>query len=178
MVLDVFVLVCLAIAIVKGYRKGLLIALFSFVAIVVGAAAALQLSGKAAHYLAPAVPALHQWIPLIAFLLVFLAVVILVKLIAKLLEETLKWSMLGWVNKLGGILFYSLLYLMLISIGLFYADKMGVISAPAKAETISYPLLHPFAPVIMNNLGKIIPIFSDLFGQIEKGFEQLGKELP
>ena len=178
MALDVIVLVCLAIAIVKGYKKGLIIALFSFVALVAGAAAALQLSGKATQYLAPAVPSLHQWIPLIAFMLVFLSLAIVVRLIAKLLEETLKWSMLGWVNKLGGILFYSLLYLMLISIGLFYADKMGVISAPTKAAAISYPLLQPLAPIIMDNLGKIVPIFGNLFGQIEHAFEQLGKELP
>lgn len=178
MALDVFVLVCLAIAIVKGYRKGLIIALFSFIALVVGAAAALQLSGKAAQYLAPAVPSLHQWIPLIAFLLVFLSVAIVVRLLAKLLEETLKWSMLGWMNKLGGILFYSLLYLVLISIGLFYADKMGVISAPTKAAATSYPILQPLAPVIMDNLGKIVPVFGDLFGQIEQSFEQLGKEIP
>jgi membrane protein required for colicin V production len=180
MVIDLWVVLLLVLAAIKGFRKGLVVGLFSLLAIVVGAAAALKLSSKAATYLGQTFPAMAQsaWVPLVAFLLVFLLAVVLVRLVAQLIEESLEWGLLGWVNKLGGIIFFTILYLMVASIGLFYADKLGFLSAATASQSASYPLLKPLAPAIMNGLGAVIPLFKDLFEQLEDVFEQIGKSLP
>ncbi|MCU0394432.1 MAG: CvpA family protein [Chitinophagaceae bacterium] len=172
MAIDIVVMALLALAIFKGIRKGLVVALFSWVAIVVGAAAALKLSGKAGAWMAAAMPSLAKWIPLLAFVGVFIAVILLVRLLAKLLEETLEWTMLGWANKLGGILFFALLYLMVASIALFYLDKLALLSSTARNTSVTYPLLQPLAPAIMEGLGKLIPLFKDLFTDLEAVLEQ------
>jgi len=104
MTIDIIALVVLAIAVWKGLQKGLIVGLFSFIGIFVGAAAALKLSGMAGQYLLAHFPNLGPWVPLLSFILVFAGVVILVRIIAAFIEKTLEWSMMGWANKLGGIL--------------------------------------------------------------------------
>jgi len=173
--IDIFVLALLAIAVFKGWQKGLVVGLFSLLAIVIGAAAALKLSGVAGAYMIDAFPALAKWIPFLSFILVFVLVIIAVKLIAKFIEETLEWTMLGWLNKIGGILFFSLLYMLVASIVLFYLNKLGFISDTAKHDSKTYAILAPLAPTIMDGLGKLIPIFKDLFGELEKAFESVAE---
>ncbi|HSC54433.1 MAG TPA: CvpA family protein [Phnomibacter sp.] len=176
--IDIFVLALLAMAVIAGLRKGFVVGLFSLLAFVIGAAAALKLSGLAGAHLAEAFPGLKNWIPIVSFILVFVVVVIATRLLAKLIEETLEWTMLGWLNKLGGVLFFSLLYMLLASILLFYADKMGMLSAETKAGSQTYSMLAPLAPTIMEGLGKLIPIFKDLFAGLERAFENVANASP
>ena len=164
--IDIFVLAMLVIAVFKGWQKGLVVGLFSLLAIVVGAAAALKLSGLAGAYITDAFPNLGKWIPFLSFILVFVLVIIAVRLLAKFIEETLEWTMLGWLNKLGGIFFFSLLYMLVVSIVLFYLQKLGFISQEAIATSKTYGILAPLAPTIMDGVGKLMPIFKDLFGEL------------
>jgi membrane protein required for colicin V production len=176
--IDITILVLLALAMFNGFKKGLVVALFSLLALIVGAAAALKLSGVAAAWLMKTAPEVGKWVPLLAFLLVFVAAVIVVRLVAKLIEEALEWTMLGWANKLGGVVFYALLYMMVASIGLFYLDKLGFLSAEVKSTSVTYSGLQPLAPTIMKWTGKIIPVFTDLFEELESIFEQLAPSTP
>jgi membrane protein required for colicin V production len=173
--IDIFVLILLAIAVFKGWQKGLVVGLFSLLAIIVGAAAALKLSSVAGAYMSDAFPNLAKWIPFLSFVMVFVLVVIAVKLLAKFIEETLEWTMLGWLNKLGGIFFFAILYMLVASIVLFYLNKLGFVSDTAKNTSQTYHILAPLAPTIMDGLGKLIPIFKDLFGELENAFETLAE---
>lgn len=173
MTIDIIALIVLAIAVWKGLQKGLIVGLFTFIGIFVGAAAALKLSGMAGQYLLKHFPNLGPWVPLLSFILVFAGVVILVRLLAAFIEKTLEWSMMGWANKLGGILFFALLYALLFSIALFYADKMALLSADTKQSSVAYSMVQPLAPVLMDGIGKLIPIFKNLFTELEATFEGL-----
>ena len=51
MVIDIILLILLAFAIIKGYRNGFVVAIFSFLAIVIGLAAAMKLSTWVAGWL-------------------------------------------------------------------------------------------------------------------------------
>ncbi|MES2882370.1 MAG: CvpA family protein, partial [Bacteroidota bacterium] len=75
MLLDIIAIGLLIFAIYKGLRKGLIVALFSFIAFIVGLAAALKLSAVAAGYIGQAVSISDRWLPVIAFFLVFFIVV-------------------------------------------------------------------------------------------------------
>ncbi|WP_290711444.1 CvpA family protein, partial [Flavihumibacter sp. CACIAM 22H1] len=83
----------------KGIRNGLVMALFSFAALLLGLLAAVKLSAVTALWLEGTVNVSAKWLPLLAFLLVFVLVVLLVNLVGKLLESTAEWAFLGWVNK-------------------------------------------------------------------------------
>lgn len=171
MLIDLIALGLLAMALFKGFRKGLIVAVFSFVAFVVGLAAALKLSAAAAAYLGAAVSVSQRWLPVLAFTLVFLLVALLVRLGARLLEGAVKMAMLGWLNRLGGIFFYILIYGFIFSILLFYATELHLVRAETAAASVVYPVLQPLAPKIIGWLGVILPFFRDLFGQLLHFFE-------
>ncbi|MEO7444022.1 MAG: CvpA family protein [Ferruginibacter sp.] len=172
MFIDVVFILLMVWAIIKGLRKGLIVALFSFLAFFVGLAAALKLSTVVAARLGSASGESSRFLPLLSFILVFLAVAFLVSLAGRLLQKTFEVAMLGWANRIGGIIFYILLYSMTFSILLFYISQLHLISAETQSTSIFYGYLQPLAPAVMNALGKIIPFFSNMFTQLQGFFQQ------
>ncbi|MBZ5857869.1 CvpA family protein [Flavihumibacter profundi] len=173
MVLDLITLGILLLAMVKGLSKGLLVAVFSMVALVIGLAAALKLSAITAFWLEGSVNISSKWLPLVAFLLVFIIVVILVNRIALLMEKTIEWAFLGWINKAGGILFFGILYLLIWSVILFYLVKMHIITDQLMEKSVTYAVIAPFGPATMNWIAELIPVFKHVFDDIGHFFEQL-----
>jgi membrane protein required for colicin V production len=161
------------LAIIKGYSKGFIIALFSVVAFVVGLAAAIKLSAFVAGQLLEHFPHAQKWLPLLSFLLVFTAVVLLVNLGAKLVQKSVEFVLLGWLNRLAGMVLFGLLYSFLTSIFLFYAVQLHLLSPATVSTSKIYPYLQPLAPTIINAIGVIIPLFKNGFEQLEKFFETL-----
>jgi len=170
MLIDVIFIVLLIAAVVKGYRNGLIIAVFSLLALIIGIAAAIKLSVVTAHWLKDAINVAAKWLPVIAFAVVFIVVVLAVRLGAKALEKTAELAMLGWANKLGGIILYVVLYTLIFSVLLFYATKVGVLSKEAIAASKTYDYIIPWGPKAMNAIGALIPVFKDMFHQLEEFF--------
>ncbi|GAB4093150.1 CvpA family protein [Flaviaesturariibacter terrae] len=168
--IDLIVLGLLLLALFKGLRKGLVLAVFSFLGFVIGLAAALKLSAVVATYLGANTNVSGRWLPVLAFVLVFVAVLLLVRLGAKLIEGALSLVLLGWANKLGGFIFYALLYLFVFSIVLFWADQLHLLRAGLKASSLCWPWLQPMAPKIIGVLGAVLPFFRNLFDELSAFF--------
>ena len=178
MILDIIVVVILLIAILKGYRQGLIVALFSFIAFIIGLAAALKLSAVVADHLGKAVKVSDKWLPILSFAVVFLIVVLLVRLGARFIEKTVQLAMLGWLNRLGGILLYAGLYILIFSILLFYADQLNIIKPETKNQSVTYNYIQPWGPKLMEGLGKIVPVFKGMFQDLEDFFDSVSKRVP
>lgn len=178
MPIDIIVIILLIIACIKGFQKGLIIAVFSVVAFVIGLAAALKLSTVVAEYLKTSVNITAKWLPFISFALVFIGVIVLVKLGAKLIEKTVQLALLGWVNRIGGILFYATLYLIIFSVFLFYAEKIKLFQSGSIQSSVTYPYIHNTGPFIINGIGKIIPLFKDMFQDLTTFFEGFSNKKP
>jgi len=178
MILDIIVAIILILAVIKGYRQGLIVALFSAIAFIIGLAAALKLSAVVADHLGKAVKVSDKWLPIISFAVVFLIVVLLVRLGARFIQKTVELAMLGWLNRIGGILLYAGLYILIFSILLFYADQLGVIKPETKAESVTYNYIQPWGPKMMDGLGKIIPVFKGMFRDLEDFFDSVSKQVP
>ena len=178
MILDIIVAVIFILAVIKGYRQGLIVALFSVVAFIIGLAAALKLSVVVAGYIGQAVKISDKWLPIISFAIVFLIVVLLVRLGARFIQKTVELAMLGWLNRLSGILLYAGLYILIFSILIFYADHLGFIKPETKNESVTYAYIQPWGPKLMDGLGKIIPIFKGMFKDLEDFFDGVSKQVP
>ena len=175
--IDIIFAVILIIAVIKGLRKGLVVALFSIVAFIIGLAAAIKLSAVVAVYLQKNVAVSNQWLPVISFIIVFLVVVVLVNLGGKLVEKTFEMAFLGWANRLGGAIFYLLLYTIIFSVFLFYAEKINLVKQEMISNSVTYPYIKPWGPAVINTFGKIIPLFKDSFQQLESFFESLSDKI-
>ena len=178
MLIDLVYAILIVLAVIKGYQKGFVIAVFSILGFIIGLAAALKLSTAVAAWLAGSVNVSARWLPLIAFIGVFLAVVILVRLGANLIEKTLQLALLGWANRIAGIILYAALYTIFGSIVLFYAEKLQLLQPGAIKASITYPFVKPWGPAVMDNIGKLIPWFKDMFAELEDFFNAIPNKIP
>lgn len=171
MLIDVVALGLLVLSLFKGLSKGLIIAVFSFLGFIIGLAAALKLSAVAAEYIGDSVSISQRWLPVVAFLAVFILVVLLVRLGAKMLEGVVQVAMLGWLNKIGGVLFYGIIYFFIFSILLFYAEQVHLVKPETTLASIAYPYIRPIAPKIMEVMGAILPSLKNTFNDLLQFFQ-------
>lgn len=177
MLIDAVFIVLMVMALLKGYRNGLVAGAFSFLAIIIGLAAALKLSAIVAGKLGESTRLAATWLPFISFALIMLVVVLLVRVGAAVIQTTMEFAFLGWVNKLGGILLYACLYTTVFSVVLFFAANIHVIKPETIAASKTYAFVQPWGPKAIDGFGAVIPIFKGLFAELSQFFEGIGKEI-
>lgn len=114
--IDIVLLICFIPAIIQGFRKGLISQVFSFLALILGTYIAYSFSNIFIDYLKEYITANHIILYVIAFALIFIAVGIVLSIIAKLLESIISIIMLGWLNRLLGIIFAVLKMALILGI--------------------------------------------------------------
>ena len=172
MLIDIIYGILLIIAIFKGLRRGLILAVFSLLAFIIGLAAAMKLSAVVAGYLAETTNISAQWLPVLSFILVLIAVALIVRWIARLLEAASEAVALGMLNRLGGILLYSCLYTFAYSVVLFYAVQIRLFDPTTIAASHSYGFVAPWGPVVIEKISLLLPVFSNLFSELSTFFEK------
>lgn len=177
MFIDILAAILIIIACVRGYQKGLILALFSIIAFIVGLAAAIKLSALVAGYLQGNINISSKWLPFLSFIAVFLITLLLVRWGGKLIERSIQLVLLGWVNRLGGILLYAVLYLIILSIFLFYLEKLQLLQPSVIRSSQTYAFIQPWGPKVIGGLGNMIPIFKDLFAQLEDFFDEIPNKI-
>jgi membrane protein required for colicin V production len=177
MILDLVFAVIIILAIIKGYRRGLIVGIFSFVAIIIGLAAAIKLSTVVADYIGKTVKISEQWLPLISFAVVFFIVVLLVRLGANAIQKAAETIMLGWVNRIGGIFFYIAIYITIFSVVLFYADQIKIIRPATKVKSVTYSYIQPWGPKAIDGVGSAIPAFKNMFADLEEFFGGISQRI-
>jgi membrane protein required for colicin V production len=177
MILDLIFAVLFILAVIKGYQRGLIVGLFSFIAIIIGLAAAIKLSTAVAGYIGNTVKVSDQWLPVISFAVVFLIVVLLVRWGANAIQRTVEIAMMGWINRLGGIIFYVAIYITVFSVVLFYGEQMKVVRPATIAKSVTYPIVQPLGPKAIQGIGTAVPVFKDMFGKLEDFFGGVSKKI-
>lgn len=176
MLIDIAYFILLALAVFKGFSKGLVVAIFSFFAIFIGLAAALKLSATVAVWLGKSVNVGERLLPVLAFVIILVAVAMVTRIVARLIEKTLQIAMLGFINRLGGILLYIALYTIVFSIVLFYINKLGLINESTILESHTYPFVKPWGPKAINAFGEVLPWFKNMFLQLEIFFSKAAEK--
>ena len=177
MILDLLLAVVIILAVIKGFQRGLIIGVFSLVAVIIGLAAAMKLSIVVAGYVGEAVNVSDEWLPVISFALVFIAVVLLIRLGANAIERTVEIVMLGWVNRLGGVLLYAAIYIVVFSVLLFYAEQVDLIRPETIEKSLTYSFIQPWGPKVIDSISTIIPFFKGMFSDLELFFENVSKKI-
>jgi len=177
MVIDLIFICILLTALFKGLRNGLLVAVFSLVGWIVGLAAALKLSASVANYLREQAHWDSKWLPILSFLAVFIAVALLIRWGAAIIQKGVELAMLGWLNKIGGVVLYAVLYILLFSVVLFYGTQMHLVTEDAIKGSRTYAFIQPWGPVVIDGIGKFLPFLKDVFHDLETFFEHVGEKV-
>jgi len=74
------------------------------------------------------------------------------------------------------MLLYIIIYTIVFSVILFFAEKMVLLKPDVIADSLVYKYVSPWGPRVIDNLGKIIPFFKGMFVQLEQFFEGVAKK--
>jgi membrane protein required for colicin V production len=97
--------------------------------------------------------------------------------VGRVIQKSVETIMLGWINKLGGMLLYAVLFSFIFSIFLFFAKQVNFIKPETILSSIVYPYIEPLGPWIINGLGSIVPLFKDMFEKLQEFFGGLSNKI-
>jgi len=177
MIIDIVFAFLIVLAVIKGYQRGLIVGLFSLVAIIIGLAAAMKLSTAVAGYIGEAVKVSDEWLPVISFAVVFIVVVLLIRWAANAIENAVEVVMMGWLNKLFGIILYAAIYILVYSVLLFYAAQVYIIQPETINKSVTYSFIQPWGPKAINGFASVIPFFSDMFNDLQNFFSGVSEKI-
>jgi len=178
MALDFIGLTIILIFFIRGYMKGIIVAIFSVIALLLGVLCALKLSGLLGEWLLQKGWVSSGWVQIISFAILFIGVVLLVRLLAKAVQSVAKLAMLGWLNGLIGGLLYAFAAAVVWSCLLWIGNQMHLVDPDTKAYSRTYSYLEPLAPWVFQKFGQLLPFARDLFGDLKIFFDQVNQTLP
>jgi membrane protein required for colicin V production len=155
--LDILTGTILIIAILKGYKNGFIRALISFFSLFIGLILAFQFAGWVANQLKEHTKIASHWLPFISFLIVLILVLIVLRWMASILQQTAEWLMLGWLNKLLGIILYGFIYFTMLSAVVYFLEILGVLEATKMKATYAYSWLQKWWPYCMEKIAVWLP---------------------
>lgn len=131
-ILDIVLLACLIPAVIQGLRKGFIAQVVAIISLVLGGWLAYRFSSAVTEWLGQWISASGPALNIIAFILIFAIVVTLLFLLGKILEASIKIILLGWLNKLLGLVFSLFKYVLVIGLLIILFDsingKFGLVS--------------------------------------------------
>lgn len=140
--IDAFVLIALAYSFYKGFSKGFVIVLASFVALVLGVIGAIYFSDFAAELLKSKTDIDEQYISISAFSITFMAIIFGVHLIAKIVNQAVKMVMLGPLNKIMGGVFSMLKTILMLSVTFYIFDFVNTQVEIVKKKTLNESIAY------------------------------------
>ncbi len=144
--IDILLIIPLIYGAWKGFKHGLIIEVFTLLALFVGIYVGIHFSDFTARLLREYVGLNSKYLPIIAFTITFLAVGAMVFFLGKTIEKLIKITALTPLNKFAGVFFSLLKYVYMLSTLLVivesYDEKLAFFPAKVKQDSLLYsPIL-------------------------------------
>lgn len=124
-IIDIIILCCCVPAIIHGLSKGFVSQAFSLVALILGVWLSFKFSNPVGDWLVSFVDMPGSILHIIAFALIMLVVMVITHLAGKVVEKVVKVVMLGWLNKLLGIVFALLKAVLIVGLVIVIFDAIN-----------------------------------------------------
>ena len=148
-ILDIILLVCFVPAIFQGIRKGFIAQAVSIISIILGIWASARFANVVSDWIAQYITASEQVLRLVAFALILVLVFLVLAALGKMLEGVIKLVMLGWLNKLLGVVFALLKTGLIVGLVIMafssLNDSFKFVQESVLNESIMYPPLKKLA---------------------------------
>lgn len=152
--IDILTLIVAILLIVKSYQQGLLNGAVRLVGLILGIIVAANLGSWASDILALQFNWSRQITDIVGYILIFLIVILVVQLAGFLLRSIIHAIKLGWLDRLGGVLFGALKAAIILSLifWLLMAIPSDTLSKDIRERSFTYKLLGDFAPSLYEKL--------------------------
>ena len=148
-ILDIILLICFVPAIFQGLKKGFIAQAISIISIVAGIWASARFADITADWVAQYITASEQVLKLVAFALILVVVFLALAALGKVLEGMFKLVMLGWFNKLLGLVFSLLKTGLIVGLAIIAFNSLNetfnFVQESVLNESVLYPPLKKLA---------------------------------
>ncbi len=173
MIIDSLVLIFCILAFWRGWNKGLLWAICSLLAVLLGAILSLKLSHSLSSYLFTQNILTSKYTLLISYILIFVIVLFVARMLVKFVEKILSKLFLGWINKLSGALLYVFFTLFVFSTFIWLGKEVQLVSPTAEIESKTYSIVQPIAPFMISNSATFLPYCKNLIADVKLYLEKV-----
>ena len=148
--IDIIIGILLLLSAISGFKKGLIAELASLAALILGIWGAVEFSFVTSEFLVENLNLTTEHLPIISFVVTFIVIVILVHIVGNVVNKMVETVMLGFVNKLAGLVFGFLRAALVLSIILVVFDKIDedveILSEQTKENSKLYEPVRKLAP--------------------------------
>lgn len=148
--IDIVLALLLVLSAINGFRKGLIAELASLAALILGIWGAIEFSDITSEFLVENFNLKSEHLNIISFIVTFVVIVILVHIVGGVVNKMVETVMLGFLNRLAGMIFGIVKAALILSIVLVVFDKIDedvrILSPEAKSESRMYEPIRNLAP--------------------------------
>ena len=157
---DIIILLCFLPAVISGLMKGFIQQVVALVSLLLGAWLAFKFSNVVGEWLQPYFNVSETVMHVISFAVIMVAVVLVLFVLGKILTGVTKLVMLGWLDRLLGLVFALLLAGLLIGIGIVLFDtvkvKFDLVYEAVLEESVLYAPIRDIAYTVFPYLKELL----------------------
>lgn len=151
----------------KGYLRGFIVELFSFIAFVVGLLLALELTVPVSKNLFGG-SSYFEVIAVVVFIVLFILLSMAIKLGAKAIKKALDMTIFGTMDNVAGAIAGLFKWAFILSIIFWVLESVGFNLVEKYADkTVVFPYIVGIGPTVFEWLGYVIPFIQDLIDSME-----------
>lgn len=157
---DIIILLCFLPALIRGVMKGFIEQAVALVSLILGAWLAFKFSIVVGEWLQPFFKVSETVMHVISFAVIMIAVVLVLFVLGKLLAGISKIVMLGWLDRLLGLVFALLIAGLLVGIGIILFDtlnaKFELVDNAVLDESVLYSPIRDIAYTVFPYLKELL----------------------
>lgn len=173
--LDIIIAIILILFAIGGLRNGIIREAFSLVAFLGGIYGAFKLSDYVGKWLGEIIDVSPEWMSVISFIIVFIALALLINWLGNMLAKLIESLNLGFIDKIGGLVFGVAKGFLLIGVLILILDFFGikdVLKQETREGSKLYKSSEEVASWIYNNKDGWLDRIDKEYEKVEKKFKK------
>ena len=173
--LDIIIGIILILFAIGGMRNGIIREAFSLVAFIGGIYGAILLSDYAGQWLGKIINVSPEWMSVISFIVVFVGLALLINWLGGILAGLVESLSLGFIDKIGGILFGIAKGFLLVGVLILLLDFFGikdVLNDKTRESSKLYKSSEKVAAWIYENKDGWLKRIDEEYEKVEKKFKK------
>lgn len=152
---------------IKGYMKGLVMELFSFIGFFAGLFAAIKLTIPISNSFFQDTE-YFQILTIGVFIVLFVVVVLIMNLLGKILKKAVDITFLGFFDNILGALASVFKWAFIFSVIIWVFDSIGLrIPAEFISDSMIYPIIEVIGPKVFEWVSYVMPFVKDMIDSLE-----------
>lgn len=164
---DIIIIIAIGIGAVKGYLNGFIVESFSVLGFFLGLIFAMHLAlPVTARFFSDS--HFFDLIAIVVFIVLFVLLSMGIRFGAKVLKKMIDITIFGTLDNMAGGLLGLIKWAFLLSVFIWIFDSIGISSQEYfEKESVIYPYIKPFGPVVFGWFSEILPFIHDLMDTME-----------